>query len=1060
MKKRRNYIWWGLLGFLLLAVLCVLAYLLYSFAMDRHAFNSRPLVLIHSPFNHDQVRVGEQVLVHATARAGNGLARVELWVDDVLVATRDASEVKPTTMVLSSDWLATMEGFHILVVRAVAANGVEGQSTITIQAQEPGLSGTWSHIVQESETLESIALSYGTTPEAIEALNPGLDPGGVAAGDEVVVPGGGSGGTTEEGGSTAGEDEPTTETEPPPAEDEPTEDVEPPPAEADPPAWAGIIDEIFLFPFMRIFEAEPEPLTLRLEIPTLRTWGGYDGLHCYVELAGSPPQWYPDADHDQSTDESFAPLADGWWDSAAHLGGGSAPAIIWPDNEPLPLAVSCVGVAGGMEALELGRVELSIPPEDWNGITHEVEVNGLEGRYAFTYRVSRQESAPRGVPMYLDPDMTPPINAHLDDRRISLRWDYFPEEDEEPIDGFRIYLNGNLQWTEPPDSRESGLPYEWFNPPCGSTYTFAVTAFRVGFPDGPESMPSIAIKRQPLEGCTREIQIVFVSLETFDLGSDGRYEDRHGDVGPAYGYFYANEEQVTFDGGNLGAGLDMPSGLSHNTVYDLAEMSADPAWQFNGMNTTIVDVVPGGTFEFGFHIMNQNSGRCHDSDDPGCDRLICEADSFIYNDHFGEFDEMHEGTLTSEDGRCRLTYSWGPAFGSPVGSGVPGAEPLPWINLQDFSVDEATGKVQLTVRNTGTATWSWKDLTIELQTRDGSSLGLYTWPDFVLETGQETVLEQAGMMLEAPYDACVVIDPFDDVQEEYERTGALFHGPVCPRLPDLTITDVNFDPLGGGRIRVTVQNIGDAALDSRTVAFGSALADGSPDYLNRSWPGISLEPGAMRTFDISGVSETVRDLLVGGYSVTVNPDTLFAEADSENNTYAVRGASRMVFRWCETIVPHYYGYGHTVRLDLIINTISGVSITPVLTQHIEDYFSYIYIDDYDDHYVVGDRVPGRNCMTVGDFEIFGDQRLQVTIAGDYQAGSSGGWDNLGAGASTFYPSEHWSADVSPVCEGYDYHLFDATAGWHDFVVYPGLGMLMPPPWTATYHLCVVPGAEP
>ena len=98
-------------------------------------------------------------------------------------------------------------------------------------------------------------------------------------------------------------------------------------------------------------------------------------------------------------------------------------------------------------------------------------------------------------------------------------------------------------------------------------------------------------------------------------------------------------------------------------------------------------------------------------------------------------------------------------------------------------------------------------------------------------------------------------------------------------------------------------------------------------------------------------------------------------------------------------------------------------------------------------------------MTVGDFEIFGDEQLQVTIAGQYQAGSAGSWDNLGAGTSTFLPQNDWGADISPDCTGTGYRLYDAP-GWHSFAVYPDLGMLAPPPWTALYHLCVERPEEP
>jgi hypothetical protein len=811
-----------------------------------------------------------------------------------------------------------------------------------------------------------------------------------------------------------------------------------------------------LFRLFDLFSEEAEQVMLRLEVPRLRTWEPHDDLHCYVELAGSSPQWYPDVDHDQSTDESFTPLDRGWWDSGAHLEGDNAPVITWPSDQPLPLTVSCVGINAGVEALELGRIELSIPQDDWNGALRSAEVDGAEGHYLFDYRVTRLEGAPRTVPMYLDPDMTPPFNARLDDRRISLRWDYEPRPDEEPIDGFRIYLNGNLQWVEPPDARESGLPYEWFNPPCGTQYAFFVTAFRIGFPDGPESLPSYAFIETPLEGCTREIQIAFLTLETFDLGGDGQYEDRHGDIGPPYGYFFANEKQITFDArpsGGGGGSLDMPNGFTHNTVYDLAEMSGDRTWRFSGMNGTIVDVPPGGTFEFGFHIMDQDTGRCRDSDDPGCDDLICEDISAIYEDRYDEFDRLHEGAITSDDGRCRVTYQWGPAFDSPVGSGEEGWEPLPWIAVEDVVFVEATGQVQIYIRNTGRATWPWRDLTVELQTRAGESIGVYTWPEFVLEVGDRVILEHPDMVLSVPFDACVVIDPYNDMLEDPERTGTLFHNPICPQLPDLAIVEAFYDS-AGSRLRVGVQNVGDGPLENRTLAFQTMLPDGSPLHLVGSWPDVSIEPGETRVFDLSGVSDSMRDSMVDGYSVTVNPDGTVAELNLDNNTYTVRGPSRMVISWCETVIPHYYGWGHTVRLDMTVNAVSGSGTRTLLTDRVEDYFSYIYIDDYDTHYACGDRVPGRNCRTVGDYEILGDEQLQVTIAGQYQSGNSGGWDNLSAGTSTFSPINNWGADVSPVCSGYDYNLFDAPGGWHDFVVYPDLGMLAPPPWTALYHLCV------
>ena len=104
-----------------------------------------------------------------------------------------------------------------------------------------------------------------------------------------------------------------------------------------------------------------------------------------------------------------------------------------------------------------------------------------------------------------------------------------------------------------------------------------------------ESFPGFAFKQGP-EDCIRELQITFLTLETYHLGGDGHTDDRHGNVGPVYGYFYANERQISFSGGSLGSGLDMPNGFYHNRIYDLGEMAGDPAWRFSSSNHTLVDI--------------------------------------------------------------------------------------------------------------------------------------------------------------------------------------------------------------------------------------------------------------------------------------------------------------------------------------------------------------------------------------------------------------------------------------------------------------------------------------
>ena len=155
MTKQRH-LWKIAAGVGVLAVLCILVSLaagaVYFTSMQKRAFNSRPLVLIHSPRNQEQVPIGERVSVHATGRAADGLLRLELWSGDELIAMQAAPESHPTTMVLAADWVPTVEGIHVLIVRAVATNNVEGQATIAVQASVSAARGAEEEVSLEGAT--------------------------------------------------------------------------------------------------------------------------------------------------------------------------------------------------------------------------------------------------------------------------------------------------------------------------------------------------------------------------------------------------------------------------------------------------------------------------------------------------------------------------------------------------------------------------------------------------------------------------------------------------------------------------------------------------------------------------------------------------------------------------------------------------------------------------------------------------------------------------------------------------------------------------------------------
>jgi hypothetical protein len=405
-----------------------------------------------------------------------------------------------------------------------------------------------------------------------------------------------------------------------------------------------------------------------------------------------------------------------------------------------------------------------------------------------------------------------------------------------------------------------------------------------------------------------------------------------------------------------------------------------------------VDVPSGETFEYGFQILDDDSGRCNDSDDPGCNDLICEGQSMIYDDYGTFFDQVHEDSINSEDGRCTLRVRWGPAFGSPIGSGTAGWEPLPWLEVEDLVIDEGTGAVHIHVRNTGTATWPWRDLKVDLRTRDGVSLGVFTWPRFALETGQRTVLEKPEMHVGAPYDACIVIDPNNEVPEEPERSGMLSHGPICPQRPDLTITNVQFDS-SGQRLLVTVQNIGDGAVENRTLSLKTYLPNGIPTSLEDT-----------DTEVISGVTESARSGLANGYVVTVNPNAAIPESDTGNNSFSIAPYQFRMWPDCSAYIPHYHGLGSTARIFITAEVLSGTTARTVLestrTNTLTSTETFAY--GYNHFWLTGNM--GTNSCSSNDsqeFNLLGDESLRVTIHADFLAGSVGSRENLGTATDVF-----------------------------------------------------------
>jgi LysM repeat protein len=891
MKRSRGI----LLGILALVVICLvlalLGYLVYSL-QRRQAMEGRPLVLIHTPFNREQIPLGDGVLAHVSARAQGGVARVELWADGVLVAAQDAPAEGPVPLLaLSAGWQPQTLGPHTLVVRAVSAAGVEGQATVVIESVEAAAQeapAVGAHIAQEGETLESIAAEVGASVEEVAALNPDVGPEGPQPGDVLYYPP--EEDTDEEGGS-----EPVDE-EAPSGEEAPSDGETPPDPQAEAP-WSGGLELLW---FAELYRPPVEPVLLRVEALALETGAAYESLHCYVAVGEGDPRWYPDDDGDPATDESFGTLNGEVWNVAAHLSGDYAPVFPWPGDQPLPVTITCVGLhAGGTDAVEVGRLEIVARPETWDGLIRHAVSAGGEDSFALEYRIGLEEEHAK----YPDPSITSPTNVRIDEPRSSLRWDY-EAEDELPIDGFCVYLNDVLQWSEPADSRESRLPEEWFRPPCGEEYRFTVAAFRGScLPEDPQSPPSNAATTFTGEigdpGCQRAVLVTFETLTTGDLGGDGRRDV--GDMGPVYGAFYANDQQISFDGraGELG--------WNHNSRYDIDNLAS--SWG-SGTAQLLVELPPGDPYTeelllwMWFDIDDADTGRCRDSDDPGCPDDVCSGETALYESRLAT---RYSGTIGTDrpidalPDRCRVSYTVQPVGEVPVvAPGEP--PPLPDLRVENMTVDESTNRPRIHVRNVGGATWQAHDLEVAVSSRAGVELGILTWPALTLTPGEVAILQHADLAPDPPLSVCVLLDPNNAVEEESDRLARdeiWTRGAYCQSLPDLTITNVEYDA-DTATLLMTVQNaigLSGGSLEHRDVSLHIDLADGSTLSDRPVWrSNVSLvrQESVVLEWPISAEQ---RARMMDGYTVVVDALDSIVESDEENNTYTVPASARLRVAW-------------------------------------------------------------------------------------------------------------------------------------------------------------------
>jgi hypothetical protein len=137
-----------------------------------------PRVQIRLPSHGARVPVAEHQLVLLQAYKVESVARYELWVDGSLAAY-DLPAAGEVGLPLSSrmPWHPGEPGLYTLVGRAYDAEGRAGTSVpVVVEAVATAIAGLVNIevLVQEGDTIESIAEEYGSTPEWIREANPGL----------------------------------------------------------------------------------------------------------------------------------------------------------------------------------------------------------------------------------------------------------------------------------------------------------------------------------------------------------------------------------------------------------------------------------------------------------------------------------------------------------------------------------------------------------------------------------------------------------------------------------------------------------------------------------------------------------------------------------------------------------------------------------------------------------------------------------------------------------------------------------------------------------------------
>lgn len=165
-----------------------------------------PRVTITTTVPEGSGAVNHPVVVFGEASDPDGIGSAELWVNGQTVASQANADQGRSPFKISQSWIPDGPGNYLFLLRGVDRKGFAGESApVMIQVGErstqPDPTLAAQYIVQDGDTLESIAARFGTTADEIRRRNPDLGdltpglaisippgPEAVAAGDATPSP--------------------------------------------------------------------------------------------------------------------------------------------------------------------------------------------------------------------------------------------------------------------------------------------------------------------------------------------------------------------------------------------------------------------------------------------------------------------------------------------------------------------------------------------------------------------------------------------------------------------------------------------------------------------------------------------------------------------------------------------------------------------------------------------------------------------------------------------------------------------------------------------------------